>query len=263
MSPPRLFVACALALTLAACLAEAVPGDTDPFDVDLTEGAADGTGVSVVDARLGDTLDLRVSAEPGAPRHSMAVVRLRLAAGTRVAALMRRTEGGLNPYLLLKDEDKVTLAEGRDQGAVPTAAEADALLVAEVPHDGTYYLFAAGTDLVSGGRFELRLRALPAAPIRLGQTDAAIRILGQALRRLEPERARWVGAGVLRERPDAGIELGDPTGVPLSERAGLSGLIAELGRTRTELIAQYGRDGDAATDIAAALVVLWGAAPAL
>jgi hypothetical protein len=209
-------------MRLLACLALvgcATTAPSDPYDVDLSSGAADGAGVQVHEVQPGDELALSVDVGE--------MVALRLHGDAAVVA--GRTSGDLDPFIIVKDASKRTLSQSFDQVIAPSLDPRDAIVIAR---SGSFVLIS-GEDLESGGDFLVDVIAIPAVrPMMLEATPC--RITGATLRQLESARASAVASGYLVEQTDGSIEPNLPK-VPLSERANITRLAAELTETRTVL----------------------------
>lgn len=243
-----------LVALLAACATS--PGAEDPFDaIDPgADGGADGAGFPVLDVEPGDQLTLEVTARPA----GKAIEELELADhvvavrvhGGPAAVIVRRTSGDLDPYAIVKDRAKQTLAHSVDQVVAPAADARDAIVTVA---SADQLVLISGEDLASGGTFRLDVVAV-ASTLALEGTPA--RIVGETLRAREPERAELVGAGWISERADGGLEPVAPT-IPLAERARVATFVHELGEAREALFAELG-----GPPTGASLAAIWRATEA-
>lgn len=228
------FISC---LVLVGC---ATTAPSDPYDVDLASGAADGAGVAVHDVSAGDHLALSVDAGE--------MVALRLSGDA--AVVVRRTSGDLDPYIIVKDATKRTLAQSVDQMIAPSLDRRDAIVIAS-----NAFVLVSGEDLETGGAFTVDLVELP-APRSMPLEGTIARVAGGELRELEPARVAAFANGYLIENADGTIELYRPT-IPLGERGGIARLVADLTETRTALA--EGLAPDAPADALANLAAIWSA----
>jgi hypothetical protein len=241
-------------LVLLGC---ATTAPSDPFDIDpATGGAADGAGFPVLDVEAGERLSLSVAGLPaGASLDEVDladhVIALRVHAN--VAIVARRTSGDLDPYAIVKDTTKRTLAQSTDQMIAPALDARDAIVISP---SGTIIL-VSGEDLQSGGDFTVDVIALPHAR-QLPLEGTIARATGTVLRELEPARADAVAKGYLVERTDGGVDQ-VLSKIPLAERAAITRLAAELRETRDALAS--GLAADAPTDALANLATIWSVAP--
>lgn len=229
-------------MRLLACLALvgcATTAPDDPYAIDLSSGAADGTGIDVREVSPGDHLALSVDTG------DMVALRMHDTA----AVIVHRTSGDLDPYAIVKDTSKTTLAQSVDQLVAPSLDTRDAIVIAP----SSSFVLVSGEDLDSGGDFTVDIVALP-APRAMPLEGTIARVTGNALRELEPARADAVAKGYLVERTDGGVDQ-NLAKIPLAERATIARLAAELVETRDALA--RGLAPDAAAGALANLVAIW------
>lgn len=243
-------------LAVAASACATTPAD-DPYIIDVgSGGAADDGGFPVIDVDAGDRLTLGVSAlPPGASvdqvdlREHMIAVRVH---GGARAVVVRRTFGDLDPYAIVKNTSKETLAESNDQTLVPSAGANDALVVVSSTDE---LVLISGEGLRSGGRFTLDVIALPAGQLRANEGTVA-RVLGDDLREHEATRAQYIASGWIAERPDGLLEE-VAAQIPLDQRSAVRGFVTQLDETRTTLFAELAPSAPEA--IGADLAAVWAA----
>jgi hypothetical protein len=225
-------------LLLVGCAATA---PSDPYDIDLSSGAADSTGIDVHEVSAGDHLALSVDTG------DMLALRM-LATG---AVIVHRTSGDLDPFAIVKDASKTTLAQSMDQRVAPALDARDSIVIAP---SGSFVL-VSGEDLESGGDFTVVVVALP-APRTMSLEGTIARVTGDALRDLEPVRAGAIANGYIIERADGGLDENLPN-IPLAERAAVSRLVFSLEESRHALA--DGLAMDAPDDALANLAAIWAA----
>jgi len=244
---------------LGGCAAETAPDRGDAADVlDVGPGGAADGSFPVTEAVLDEYYEGSVEALPAGTevtidnlRGRMDVLRVWLEAGQTFAAVLVATSGDLDPNLLVKDPEKRTLVDARDQGLLPMVSERDSVVVLTAEVAGNHYLFVSGEQLQSGGSYRVILVSLSeAAGVPLDVTDAGSRGLAQALREMEPELVTHESAGHVLELNDGTVVADYSTGdVPLAERAEINRFVAGVNSTRSELFRYFthgGTDEDAA-----------------
>lgn len=244
-------------LAVAASACATTPAD-DPYIIDVGGGgAADDGGFPVIDVEAGDRLTLGVSALPAGAsvdqvdlsEHMIAV---RVHGGAR-AVVVRTTFGALDPYAIVKNTAKETLAESNDQTLIPSASANDAFVVVGSTDE---LVLISGEGLRSGGRFTLDVIALPAGQLRASEGTVA-RVLGEDLREHEATRAQYLASGWIAERADGTLEE-VAAKIPLDQRAIVRGFVTQLVETRSTLFAELAPSAPDAvgTDLAAVWAAL-------
>jgi len=237
-------------------------GADDAADVlDFGEGgAADTGGFAVIEVGGAGRWEVDVAALPrgtaatvdnlGGVAHAF---RLRLETGTSVAFIARATEGNVDPHVVLKGPARDTIATGRDQAILPMAAEEDSVVTFEAAGGTDYIFVVADKELEAVGHLVIDV-VLFAEPldIDLGWTDVGGRAVAEALREREPELAERLTQGAIVEGVEGYVSVGDVTGVPLRERAGINGLISNIAELRGILYEHYGEERHPAVGRAAA-----------
>ena len=243
-------------LACLVCIGCATTAPSDPFDIDPALGAADGTGFPVLDVEAGERVALSVAALPaGATIDDVDLAEhvIALRVHGDVAIVAHRTSGDLDPYVVVKDTAKRTLAQSVDQRVAPALDPRDAIAVAPA---GSLVL-VSGEDLKTGGELANDVVATTLdASLALEGTIA--RVTGARLRELEPARAAAVAKGYLVERATGAIDQ-QLAAIPIGERASVAGLAADLADARAALAG--GLAPAAPTDALAALAAIWAIAP--
>jgi hypothetical protein len=243
-------------LALAASACATTPAE-DPYIVDVGGGgAADDGGFPVIDVDAGDRLTLGVSALPAGAsveqvdlsEHMIAV---RVHGGAR-ALVVRRTFGELDPYAIVKNTTKETLAESNDQTLAPSAGANDSLVVVTSTDE---LVLISGEDLRSGGRFTLDVIALPAGQLRTAE-GTITRVIGDDLREHEATRAQYAASGWVTERTDGLLEEATAK-IPLDQRAAVRGFVTQINETRTTLFSELAPSAPAA--VGSDLAAVWAA----
>ncbi|MFN0250788.1 MAG: hypothetical protein ACKV2T_28195 [Kofleriaceae bacterium] len=241
-------------LLLVGC---ATTAPSDPFDIDPSAGgAADDGGFPVLDVEAGERMSFSIAVLPaGAEIDDVDLAKhmIALRVHASVAIVAHRTSGDLDPYIIVKDPAKRTLAQSIDQVVAPALDARDAIAVAP---SGSIVL-VSGEDLETGGDVRIDVVALPHAR-SLALEGTIARVTGAALREHELARADAVAKGYLVERADGTVEQVLAT-IPLAERAGLASLAADLGNTRDALA--EGLAPAAPRDALANLAAIWAIAP--
>jgi len=224
-------------LAVAASACATTPAD-DPYIIDVgAGGAADDGGFPVIDVDAGERLTLGVSAlPPGASVDqvdlSEHVIAVRVHGGAR-AVVVRTTFGELDPYAIVKNTAKETLAESNDQTLAPSAAASDSLVVVTSTDE---LVLISGEGLRSGGRFMLDVIALPAGQLRASE-GTVTRVLGEDLREHEATRAQYAASGWVAERDDGTLEEVAAM-IPLDQRASVRRFVTQINETRATLFAE-------------------------
>ncbi len=229
--------------------------------LDVREGgAADEAGFAVTEVGGAGryTIDVR-SLAPGASvtlpnlegvAHAF---ELRLAEPASVAFIARVNDGDVDPHVVSKDSANETMAIGRDQSILPMASERDAVVTFEADAETSYVFVVADEDLDSDGvvTVDVVLFSEPLG-VDLGWTHAGTRAVAEMLRQREPELAEHLAAGVVLEEVDGYVAVGDLTSLPLSERADVNALIADVNELRSILYEEYSEERPDAVGRAAA-----------
>jgi len=252
--------AAAAAIALVAC----VPDQADPYDsIEFGPGgAADGAGFPVVDVDLGQRLtSMTVEALPSEisiedADLSRYVIAVRVHGGP-AAVVARATSGTLDPYIIVKDRDKNTVAQSRTQAVAPSTATHDAIAIVE---SGEVIAMISGEELRTGGTFTLDVVGLPvpevASTLATTLESRPAQVVGRTLRQLEPARAEMVANGWIEEQRD-GTVTQNPPQIPLDQRTRVVTMVANLTDARATLSRQLAASDPAGalTDLAA----IWAA----
>jgi len=233
--------------------------------VDSSEPATateDITSFSVLQAELGDSLDLSVERRIGGSttdRHAK-VIRFHVDAGQSFALVMRATGSEqVDAYLALYGEQVGgdRLSESVAQRVLPMATEDDALVVYTADDERDYLLFVADRYLEITGTFQLDLIPLPAAAdVDWNAVDHGRAAYTDALRESDEELTSLLDQGAAVEQPTGLLEA-DVTNVALRDRTDVNGFVARQNERRTNLFNRFDGSPDAAARVGETLAGVW------
>jgi hypothetical protein len=253
-----------LLLVALSCTSEPPEGTTADDAADVLDvspgGAADESGFPVIEVGGAGRYPIDVAALPPGVAASLdnleGVVHafeLRLPEAGSVAFVARATSGDVDPHVVLKSTSNETLATGRDQSFLPMAEERDAVVTIEAESETDYVFVVADEELAHAGSMVVDVVVFSETlGIDLGWTHAGTRAITEMLREREPELAGLLSDGVVLEDMDGYVSVGDLTPLPLSERAGVNGLISNVNELRGLLYEEYSEERPDAVGRAAA-----------
>ncbi len=270
---PQVILALVVAATFVGCDIESGEplATEDAIDGlgDLDLGSADGFGFPVTELALGESLEDQwvdaLAAGADASREELErglkVYRFHVEAGQPFAAIMRRTSGRFDPYLILKDPNGDTVATRRDQGILPMADEIDVVLTYTPTTSGAFILFASDIVLQSAGSFSLDLLPLPDLPVGvdLGRATPGMFVLTDALREDQQRLDEFEAAGAIIERSDGLLSSSDgiPDGLDLRSWAASRNLVSSINNTRFRLFEYCAGENVDAAAVGRSCAALW------